>query len=1062
MTQTALERPRARAPLWQRLLDEARALVPQAQAVSLWCRSNIDAQLRFQLGWGFGRPEAFLHIALEPDSPWGRTLEQGHPYVLNPAEWEGLLQKYPFWFRLYQEARAPRTRPPRFTLLMPWSQASSVVAFDLWEDPTDDFRPPTMDAWQRLLERHRRLGYILAGWSAFEMPIGRALDTFPQLLTIVPEAFCTTALDILKTILPYDRALALIHEGDAFQVHGWRGPEGQDSAMLQRAQSLLDRIQQHPSPVWEPTATLNGHPGTLLALPVLNPETDDLMGLLLIERDEPHGFLGDEVRMAMRFAHGLGHFLLHNQAYTEARETRLALERRTQHLEALYRLSEELTQTLNPEQLWATTARHLRDTLYARRVLGWRVDEDEQRLRLTVHLPEQPEPPIRALSLEEGRALLEHLETQHVRQLEPEERPTWLPEAIQALRASTARLLLLPVGQAEERYGFFMVERESSFLPEEQELARAMARHLATALANARLFHLTQNLTRELERRVQERTRALEQERRRAQLLAYIFAQLAGSLDLDEILNRTLETLVEGLQVDQALVVVARGEEPHLFWRAGRGDRRPAYGGEPTPIPRDDPLAYQLLRKRVPVVLHHIQQAPYDLERWWSWLGRRYTSLVAVPLLIGAESLGGLILLRARPSTWDPDDVDMLQTIGMQMASAVQNAELFEIIQEQAENLGALFRQQQIEAQRAKAILDSVADGILVTDAQGQITLFNPSAERLLGIQARDVLGRPLEHFLGLFGPAARQWMEAIQRWSREAEVSQQDVAETQIEMEDGRVLSVRLAPVFLQREFLGTVSVIRDITHHIEVDRMKSAFVANVSHELRTPLTAIKGYVEVLLSGMAGDLTERQRHFLNIILNHADRLINLVNDLLDLSRLEAGRIRLQPERLELEPLIRDLVRDFRRRVEKENRQLTLKREIEPDLPPVYADPKRTEQILANLLENAVRYTPDGGTIWVSARRYDDQYVVVAVKDTGIGIPPEDQDKIFERFYRGQHPLVLATPGTGLGLPIVRQLVEMQGGRIWLESTGVPGEGTTFYFTIPIYTGQEPLPEGRT
>lgn len=1055
MTVTGPLRPRRQAPLWQRLLEDVRALVPEAQAIAVWCRSTTDPQLRFQIGWGFAQPQALLDASLDPASPWGQAVDRNQALLLDPDQWQVLLRQYPLWHRLYQEAQAPEPRPPRFTLILPWPQASSVVAFDFWKDPGPDFHPPTDEIWAQLLERHRYLGYILAGWSAFELPIGRALDTFPQLLTITPEAFCTTALDIFKTILPYDRALALIHENGRFEVHGWRGPEGQDGPMLRRAHALLPALQQRPVPLWNPTAALDGHTGTALALPVLNPETEELMGMLLIERDQPHGFLGDEVRMGLRFAYGLGHFLLHNQAYIEARETRHALERRTQHLEALYRLSEALTQVLDPERVWDIATQHLREVLFARRVLAWSFDPVTQRLTLVTLQPQGEPPVLRMLDAATTKRLQTALAHQGSWQLEPDLHPDWLPREIQQLRSPTTRALFLAVTQTDQFLGLVMVERESSFLEEEENLARAMMRHLATALTNARL-------TRELERRVQERTQALEQERRRAQLLAYTFAQLAGSLDLDQILDRTLETLVEGLGVDQALVVVSRGEDPHLFWRSGRGDRRPAYGGEPTPIPKDDPLARLLLRQRIPAVFEDTQQAPYDLQRWWDWLGRIYRSLVAVPLLIGAESLGGLILLHGKPRPWDPDDVDMLQTIGMQMATAVQNAELFEIIQEQAENLGALFRQQQIEAQRAKAILDSVADGILVTDAQGQITLFNPSAERLLGISAREVVGRPLEHFLGLFGPAAQQWMQAIQRWSQQARVSQEEVAETQIEMEDGRVLSVRLAPVFLRQEFLGTVSVIRDITHHIEVDRMKSAFVANVSHELRTPLTAIKGYVEVLLAGMAGELTDRQRHFLQVILNHADRLVNLVNDLLDLSRLEAGRIRLQPEKVELEPLIRDLVRDFRRRVQKENRQLTIKREIEPDLPPVYADPKRTEQILVNLLENAVRYTPDGGTIWVSACRYDDDYVVVSVRDTGIGIPPEDQDKIFERFYRGQHPLVLATPGTGLGLPIVRQLVEMQGGKIWLESTGVPGEGTTFYFTIPIYTGQEPIPEGRT
>ncbi len=1053
---------------WHLLLLDALRLVPQAQALTLWS-GRPGEPLRFQHGLGFEAPQAFLQAQLEPDHPVvqvGRT-DQFHVWdETQTSLWKDETGR---WRARFREAQGPQETPPRYTLAAPWPYTNTLFLFHAWEAPP---QPPTREAWNTLLERFRSLGVTLAAWSDFYNAVGRAVRYFPRLLTTKPEDFMETALRVFRTMLPYDRASAWLREGKEMVVKATAGVSREDIPLGLRVSledsRILKRLAETGKPLWLPT----GQPvlddssptggGSWLGLPLYDAEQRSLQGLVILERDIPHGFLGDEIRIGAQFAQTLTTYLDYNRAFHTAAQTRAELTARTRQLEALYRLSEALTQTLDPVSLWEQGVQHLHRAVNASRTLAW--EADPKTLQWRAQAPEAtngaPKPTLASEHLE---PLLEYLREGRAFQTCRPQEEAWLQPLLDLLSQPTGTVLLVPAGQGDQFQGFFWLERERRFLPEEIALAQVMARHIGTALHNAHLFQVAQRLTQELENRIRERTQALQREQQRAQLLARVFAELAGALDLEQILNRTLEALLDGLNLQQALVVVARPDEPNLFWRAGRGRRQPKYGGEATTIPLNDPVAQVLLTKRTPMVIPDTDAYGEDLSAWWDYLGQKYRSLIAVPLLVGAESLGGLVLLRDRPGEWDPDDVDMLQTIGMQMATAIQNAELFNIIQEQAQNLGALFRQQQIEAQRAKAILEAVADGILVTDARMRITLLNPSAERLLGIQASQVLGKPLEHFRGLFGSAGARWLENIQRWSQAPENLEEAVAESQIEMEDGRVLSVRLAPVFLHNEFLGTVSVIRDITQHIEIDRMKSAFVANVSHELRTPLTAIKGYAEILLKGRVGELDERQRKFLNIIHRHTERLIVLVNDLLDLSRLEAGRVRLHPEQVDLRELIRDTMRDFRQKVKKDGRDLTLTYEIPEDLPPVYADVKRTAQILNNLVENAIRYTPDGGSVHVRARVTEDgQFVEVAVKDTGVGIPPEEQDRVFERFYRGQNTLVMETPGTGLGLSIVKQLVEMQGGRIWLESTGVPGEGTTFYFTLPVFTGQEPLPESWT
>jgi PAS domain S-box-containing protein len=366
-----------------------------------------------------------------------------------------------------------------------------------------------------------------------------------------------------------------------------------------------------------------------------------------------------------------------------------------------------------------------------------------------------------------------------------------------------------------------------------------------------------------------------------------------------------------------------------------------------------------------------------------------------------------------------------------------------------------MLRNEQVEASRQQAILEAVADGVLVTDPNNEITFLNSSTEKILHFKTEDVVGKPLENFVGLFGKAALTWMNTIHIWSDDPSTFWAgDTYAEQLTLENGRVVLVHLAPVIWRNEFLGTVSIFRDITHEVEVDRLKSEFVATVSHELRTPMTSIKGYVDVLLMGAAGALTENQIHFLEIVRSNTDRLNILVNDLLDISRIEAGRVALSIQAIDLREVADDVIADVLRRSHEEDKPMGLTLDVASDLPRIAGDLERVRQILGNVVDNSYRYTPPEGQIIIHIHVVDGN-VQVDVKDNGIGIQPEEQGRVFERFYRGENPLVLATSGTGLGLPIVKQLVEMHRGKIWLVSSGIPGEGSTFSFTLPIHKAEE-------
>jgi signal transduction histidine kinase len=262
--------------------------------------------------------------------------------------------------------------------------------------------------------------------------------------------------------------------------------------------------------------------------------------------------------------------------------------------------------------------------------------------------------------------------------------------------------------------------------------------------------------------------------------------------------------------------------------------------------------------------------------------------------------------------------------------------------------------------------------------------------------------------------------------------------------------------------EFLNRLSdhaaiAISNAQLYAEVQRAndaKSEFVSFVAHELKNPMTSIKGYTELLSKGVVGPVTEPQSNFLNTIHSNVERMSTLVSDLNDNSKIEAGRLRLDYKAVDVSDVVDDAIRSTTAQIE--DKKQTVERNVADSLPKVWADSTRIGQVLVNLVSNAYKYTPEGGNIIVGAELSDNQWdaegaeqvVHIWVQDNGIGITPEDQQKIFQKFFRSEDSKAREAPGTGLGLNITKSLVEMQGGRIWFESEF--RKGTSFHFTVPV------------
>jgi signal transduction histidine kinase len=235
-----------------------------------------------------------------------------------------------------------------------------------------------------------------------------------------------------------------------------------------------------------------------------------------------------------------------------------------------------------------------------------------------------------------------------------------------------------------------------------------------------------------------------------------------------------------------------------------------------------------------------------------------------------------------------------------------------------------------------------------------------------------------------------------------------------------------------------------------------KTEFVSFVSHELKQPMTSIKGYTDLLVKGVVGEMSEAQLNFMSTIRSNVERMNTLVSDLLDISRIESGRIQLKPQDVSIGPIIDDVLQATQQQIEDKEQELVV--DVRPDLPLIHADRDRIVQVVTNLVSNACKYTPEGGQITVQAQKWStrvddhrESFVMCSVIDTGIGISPQDQKRMFTKYFRADDPTVRSVPGTGLGLVITKSLVELHGGEIWLTSE--VGEGSTFTFTIPTVSG---------
>ena len=569
-----------------------------------------------------------------------------------------------------------------------------------------------------------------------------------------------------------------------------------------------------------------------------------------------------------------------------------------------------------------------------------------------------------------------------------------------AVRAGAASLLAAPVESPRQGSGglvlvFFDEPRELT--DDDLELAIHLADATGGALERSELFEA-------------ERTsRAL------AQQLARTGSLLATELDPAAVLDEVVQQAPALLGAEACTIRLLAGDELVVQSGAGPGTDASLSARSPS----TGRLLGDIVQSRAPIAIDDVavdnRYAAADPV-----LGEGYRAFLGVPLIGPERTVHGVLSVYSlQPRAWLPEEIDALSALATNTSAALSNAELYQSVA--------------LEKERSFAILANIADGIVAVDRQGQVVLWNAAAELITGIPQAEALGRTPLQVLGRTlesegdSPTGDRLL-AIQRGGEDAWLS---ITEA-IMRDPAGVVS-------------GRIFAFRDISADRFVEQMKSDFVSTVSHELRTPLTSIYGFAETLLRQDVQFGDEERETFLRYIASEAERLTGIVDALLNVARLDTGDLHVNISPVDVRPVVSEVVSSADDSGANGHRFVV-------DLPTeplrAEADPDKLRQIVAQLVDNAVKYSPDGGTVTIAARRKTET-VEFSVADEGIGIPQAEQQRIFRKFYRADSPTDGHEPrsGTGLGLFIAQGLVTAMGGRIWVESA--EGRGSSFAFELP-------------
>lgn len=528
------------------------------------------------------------------------------------------------------------------------------------------------------------------------------------------------------------------------------------------------------------------------------------------------------------------------------------------------------------------------------------------------------------------------------------------------------------------------------------------ASDVSQAVSRAKTHH--QRLENWARHEVKRNTESLQTRLKELEALQRIGRSVSALLDLDGVLTAVVDAAVELTGAEEGSLLLQDESSGELFMRAARNFQEDFVRTFRLPV--EDTLPGQVLRTGKPLLMHG--ETPQIIKTAY-----QVHTLIYVPLIMHDRVIGVLGVDNRRSGhSFSQYHLTLVSALADYAAIAIENSRLY---------VGT-----EIERSNLETILTKIKDGVLVVDHEGQLILINRTARATFELGDEPLTGKPIH--------------DVIRHPDLLELIDDENVTTPyrgEIRLDDGRVFNAQATPI----PEVGLVITMQNITHLKELDRIKSDFVSTISHDLRSPLTAILGYVELI--DRVGPITEQQREFIRRVQASVHNITALISDLLDLGQIEAG-FDVRKEAIPLSSFIRFTVDSISDRfVEKSQ---VLKLDVPAEMPPILGNPIRLRQMLENLIENAIKHTPEGGNINVRTH-VEGEKVILQVSDTGPGIPPAEQPYIFDKFYRASN-IPGDIPGTGLGLAIVKSIVENHQGRIWVDS--VRDQGTTFTVVFPI------------
>lgn len=848
----------------------------------------------------------------------------------------------------------------------------------------------------------------------------------------------------LERVVPYDSAsIQLLREGylelvggrgfaDPEAVIGLRFPvpgDNPNTAVIQQRKPIIltDAPAAH-APFREPP---HAHIRSWLGVPLI--VRGKVIGMLAVDSCEPGHFNEQHVRLVISFA---------NQAAIAVENARLFEEsqRQIQELSGLYNTALSTSSALEIDvllrRLYAQVQELMApDTFVV--VLHYAAGEEYQ----VVLALEEGEPVPGAVglrkSLDAGGLtgwVMQQRKTLLVDDLETEPLPV---EPLHGPRPARS-WLGVPLIARDQLLGAISLQsfRPHAFSRADRRFLESLAAQVAIAIENAQLYQRAQH-------EIAERKRAEETLRQRNRELALLnrAGQVFSScLELNQVLITVLEEVRGLLDVTACSVWLSDPESKELVcqqstdpssetvrgWRLARGQGLVGWVAE---------NGKSLIVPDAKADVRHFT----GVDRQTGWKVR---SILSVPLRVRENVIGVLQVVDRDPDRFRPADLTSMEPLAVSAAIAIENARLVEGLEAKVAARTAEIR---AEKEKTEVILNGVTDAIGMVDRLMRVRYVNPAFTDLTGYPAEEILGQSL-HILAAEGLSPRE--EQVLRRTLESGESWQ--GEMVARRKDGRTYdaAMTITPMCdADGDLIGYVSSHRDITHEKELDRARTRFITNISHELRTPLTNLRLYVNLLKNGAQ---SEKARRYLKILEDQTKRLVQLTEDMLEITSLDSGQGATAWESVSLPIIIETITTRFRDRAEASGLTFTAT-PLAPLLPEVKGDQARLTQAVGELVENALNFTPQGGQVTVQGTVVEEaghRWVTIAVHDTGPGIPPEEQEAIFDRFYRGSLAESGAIPGTGLGLSIAREIVLAHGGRVSVESQLMIG--STFTLWLPV------------